>query len=415
MTVNVNQTPFTSHPTMTDPIGADTAKDHQLVLAVDDEPANQRAVRRALMDECQVLTATSGQEALAVLASQPVALVIVDQRMPGMRGTEFLVHTVRLHPKVIRVVLTGYTDVDTLVEAINAGHVYHFLSKPWEARELRQVVRRGLERWVAEAERERLMQELEVTCARAQREAEQKGRLLTMTAHELGTPLHIVLNAIALLQETTLPTAARRWVETAERASNWLARSVAQMCTAGRVRDQQFRLRLRATDLRTLLHGVVADLRPAARGRDLEVTTDIQSDLDPVVVDPQWVCQAVTNLLSNAVRFTRDGGRICVRADADADRIDIAVHDSGIGIPAQWLEQIFEPFSAATGDPLLHGSGRFDFGAHGLGLGLAMVQAIAQAHGGSVRVTSTPNVGSCFVLSLPRQAGVGHLLSSANP
>src|SRR6185503_2098382 len=116
--------------------------DAPLVLVVDDEPANQRAVRRALIDECGVRTAGGGAEALEVLERHPIALAVVDQRMPGMTGMDLLREIVARHPGVIRVVLTGYIDVETLTDAINQGHVYHFLTKPWEAAQLRQVVRR---------------------------------------------------------------------------------------------------------------------------------------------------------------------------------------------------------------------------------------------------------------------------------
>src|SRR5215469_13762107 len=112
--------------------------DGHTVLAVDDEPANQRAVRRALSDDCRVLTAGSGAEALALMAREPVALVIADHRMPGMSGGEFLAETVDHYPEVIRIVLTGYPEVDTLLDAINRAHVYHFLGKPWDVRELRK-------------------------------------------------------------------------------------------------------------------------------------------------------------------------------------------------------------------------------------------------------------------------------------
>ncbi len=383
-------------------VTAAVGQDDHLVLAVDDEPANRRAVRRALSGACRVATAGSGAEGLAVMAAEPVALVIVDQRMPGMSGAEFLRHTVRLYPAVIRVVLTGYTDVDTLVEAINAAHVYHFLSKPWEALELRQVVRRGLERHAAEADRARLLEELEAACVRARREAEQKSRLLVMAAHELGTPLHILLNAVAFLQEAELPAAARQWAQTALRASDWLARGVAQMNTAARIRERRFPLRVQEFDLAELLDDVVGDLRLAAGQRRLRITTALSSRLDPVVGDPRWVRQAVSNLLTNAVRFTPDGGWVCIEAFAQQDRVVIAVTDSGIGIVAEFLGEIFEPFSAACGDPLLHGSGSLAFGARGLGLGLAMVKEIAEAHGGSVHVTSAPGAGSRFALSLPK-------------
>src|SRR5215468_10445333 len=206
------------------------------VLAVDDEPANRRAVARALRDDCHVLTAGSGSEALALMARASVALVITDQRMPGMSGAEFLAETLVRHPAVIRVVLTGYTDVDTVLEAVNCGHVYHFLGKPWEVRELRQVVCRGLERFAADAERVRLVEALRLSCARAERDAEQQSRLLALTAHELGTPLHILLNTVALMRDAAPPGDAASWGDVAQRALEWLVRGVTQMHDAARIR-----------------------------------------------------------------------------------------------------------------------------------------------------------------------------------
>lgn len=374
------------------------------VLAVDDEPANLRAVRRALGDDCRVLTAGSGSEALALMACEPVALVITDQRMPGMSGAAFLAETVERYPPVIRIVLTGYTDVDTLLEAINRGHVYHFLAKPWQARELRQVVQRGLERFAAAAERARLLDDLQVACTRAEREAEQKGRLLALTAHELGTPLHILLNALELVREAVSPAAAE-WVDAAERAIEWLVRGVAQMHAAARIRERRFPLRPEAVDLRPLLASVVADLDPAAGGRAVDVAVDSEAASPTLLADPQWLRQALAALLSNAVRFTPDGGRVRVTARVDGDGAEIAVTDSGVGIVARDLPALFEPFSSAGGDLLLHGSGRLAFGARGLGLGLAMVKGIAEAHGGTVRVESEPGAGSRFTLRLPLHAG----------
>jgi signal transduction histidine kinase len=374
------------------------------VLAVDDEPANQRAVRRALGDDCRVLTAASGDEALELMARESVALVIADQRMPGLSGAEFLAETVVRHPAVIRIVLTGYTDVDTLIEAINRGHVYHFLSKPWEARELRQVVRRGLERFAALAERARLLDELRAACVRAQREAEQKTRLLALTAHELGTPLHILLNAVALLREAELPAVASEWINAAERATEWLVRGVAQMHDAARLRERRFPLRVEPVALIPLLAAAVTDIRAAAHGRRLAI--EIEPGADPLAVhaDPRWLRHALDALLSNAVRFTPDGGRVRVGARCGDGWTEIAVSDTGGGIAPEHGADLFEPFSGAGGDVLLHGSGRFAFGARGLGLGLATVRGIAEAHGGTVAAASTPGRGSCFTIRLPSRS-----------
>jgi len=372
----------------------------QTVLAVDDEPANQRAVSRALREDCRVLTAGSGADALAVMAREPVALVIADQRMPGMTGAAFLAETVDRYPAVIRIVLTGYIETETLLEAINRGHVYHLLGKPWQVHELRQVVRRGLERFAAEVERAHLLEDLRVACARAQREAEQKSRLLALTAHELGTPLHLLLNVLGLLRESELTAQALEWLAVGERAVEWLARGVAQMHDAARIYDRRLALCLEVIDLAALVACAVAEVRAAARVRILDIA--VEDETTAIVHgDRHWLGQALAALLSNAVRFTRDGGAVRVRVRVDAGCAEIAVVDNGVGIAAPQLVEAFEPFSSTGGELLLHGSGRFAFGARGLGLGLVMVKGIVESHGGTVRAESTVGEGSCFTLRLP--------------
>jgi signal transduction histidine kinase len=367
------------------------------VLAVDDEPANQRAVRRVLAEDHHVVVASSGAEALQVMAREPIALVISDHRMPGMTGAAFLAETVHRHPEVIRIVLTGYPEVEVLVEAINRGHVYHFLTKPWQPHELRQVVRRGLERWDAAAERLRLLQEIRAACGRAEREAAQRARLLVLAAHELGTPLHLLLNALALLRDSGLPAAAAAWLAVAERAADWLAAGAAQLHTGGRAETRRLVVQPRAVALRPLVDAALAAIA-AASGRALRLGATGDAD---AVADPHWIASALAALLTNAVRCTPDGGAVAVAVTRAGDAVEIAVRDTGIGIAAEHLAHVFEPFSAAGGDLLLHGSGRYAFGARGLGLGLATVRAIAEAHGGAVAVESALGRGSCFRLRLP--------------
>src|SRR5690606_12055423 len=129
-----------------------------------------------LGEDYRVLTAGSGAEGLAVLAAEPVTLILSDHRMPGMTGAAFLAETIDRHPDVVRVVVTGYAEPDVLLEAVNRGHVYHVLCKPWQAHELRLIVRRGVERWEAVRERAGLLAALETACAQAQRASAQKSR-----------------------------------------------------------------------------------------------------------------------------------------------------------------------------------------------------------------------------------------------
>ncbi|HEY9889088.1 MAG TPA: response regulator [Candidatus Obscuribacterales bacterium] len=111
------------------------------MLVVDDEPDNLDLLYRTFRRDFNVLRAESGQRALEILSDQgEVAVIISDQRMPEMKGTEFLSKTVPEFPDTVRIILTGFTDVEDLVDAINAGQVYRYITKPWDPDELRHVV-----------------------------------------------------------------------------------------------------------------------------------------------------------------------------------------------------------------------------------------------------------------------------------
>ncbi|NEQ99969.1 MAG: response regulator [Cyanothece sp. SIO2G6] len=116
------------------------------ILVVDDEPDNLDLLYRTFRREFQVFKASSGKDALTVLTAEgEVAVIISDQRMPEMKGTEFLSKTVPQFPNTVRIILTGFTDVEDLVEAINSGQVYKYITKPWDPNELKEVVRRATE------------------------------------------------------------------------------------------------------------------------------------------------------------------------------------------------------------------------------------------------------------------------------
>lgn len=115
------------------------------ILIVDDEPANLRLLERLFRREYQIVAATSGTEALELLQMHDVALIVSDQRMPGMTGIEFLKRAAEMRPHTVRIILTGYTDVNSLVEAINSGVVYKYVTKPWVNEDLQQTVIRAIE------------------------------------------------------------------------------------------------------------------------------------------------------------------------------------------------------------------------------------------------------------------------------
>jgi two-component system response regulator HupR/HoxA len=141
------------------------------VLVVDDEPRVLDALEAVLAAEFRVLRAESGEHALRNLADTDVAVIVTDYRMPGMTGVELLRGSQDVAPDAVRILLTAYTDVESLMEAINTGHIYHFLPKPWDPNELLLVVRRAAERYTLAQENARLKDELELALNTLQREA----------------------------------------------------------------------------------------------------------------------------------------------------------------------------------------------------------------------------------------------------
>ncbi len=132
------------------------------VLVVDDEKEILRSLTLTFAEDYQVFTASSGAEALEILKQRKIALVIADQRMPEMTGAQLLEKVFQIDPNIIRMILTGYTDIASLIQAINEGHIYQYITKPWERRELRIIVKRALESYELTLENQRLCQELQI-------------------------------------------------------------------------------------------------------------------------------------------------------------------------------------------------------------------------------------------------------------
>jgi len=159
---------------------ADGPVEPATVLIVDDEPRVLDALEAILAAEFRVVRAGSGEAALDVLRAQDVAVIVTDYRMPGMTGVELLRQSQEQAPDAARIILTAYTDVDSLMEAINTGRIYHFVPKPWEPNDLIVIVQRAAERHALGRENARLRDELEVAYNALRRDlAAERARPLT--------------------------------------------------------------------------------------------------------------------------------------------------------------------------------------------------------------------------------------------
>ncbi len=175
------------------------------VLVVDDEPDILRSFRFNYGEEFDVLTAESGTRGLDLLAAHDVAVIVADQRMPAMSGTEFLERSMDVRPDAIRIILTGYTDVDALVRAVNLSRIYGYITKPWASEELRLTLLRAIDAFHLTRENARLVEELRHANERLAVENAYLRESVTMPTDIVGVSaaIHRVLELVARVAPTT--------------------------------------------------------------------------------------------------------------------------------------------------------------------------------------------------------------------
>jgi response regulator RpfG family c-di-GMP phosphodiesterase len=130
------------------------------ILYVDDEENNLNAFKATYRRTFTVFTALSGMEGQEILAKEDINIIVTDQRMPVMTGVEFLASILPNYPKPIRILLTGYADIEAVINAINLGQVYRYVTKPWDAKELMVTILNAYEIWHLRKENEQLTQDL---------------------------------------------------------------------------------------------------------------------------------------------------------------------------------------------------------------------------------------------------------------
>ena len=381
------------------------------ILVVDDEPDVVKSVKDLLRLDYRVLGTTRADEAIEILAREEVHIVMSDQRMPEMTGVELL-HKVRgQHPDAVRLLFTGYADIRAVIDAINKGNVYRYISKPWDPDELASVIREACERYDLIVERKDLLAELseknktlEKANADLKRSSDLKQAFIQVASHELRTPLTILMGLTHLVTRSpALPEALTdlvRRISNSGQRLNYLVEQILKMLSAGQFARPLVR---EEADFAQLLNQAMDDVRPFAELRHQRLEATIPGDLGTMSIDVMKVRDSLNHLLLNAIKFTPDGGEITMAARPIAgDGVEIRVSDTGVGIDEQTLVQVFQPFFTGF-DVAHHSSGHFEYGKKGLGLGLSVVKAFVEMHGGTVNVESEVGRGTTFTIALPRE------------
>jgi signal transduction histidine kinase len=418
------------------------------ILLVDDQPARLLTYESILRDLGQnLIRAQSGLEALERLMKDDFAVVLLDVSMPGMDGfeTASLIHE---HPRFERtpiIFVTGVhvTELDRLkgyklgavdyvyipvVPEILRSKVAVLVELYCKRRELQAVNRSlaaaneqlALANTTLQAEKNRELEDLNATLKRANAELEganrslqievrerkrieqelkqadrHKDEFLAMLAHELRNPLAPIGNAVQIMRRHPLPDPKQAWVvEIVERQLGYLTRLVDDLLDVSRITRGKINLAREPVDLAVVVARAVETAQSLIAEKNHELTVDVPSSPLTVTGDMTRLTQVLSNVLSNAAKYTDVGGRIAIGAQLLEDAVAICVRDNGVGIPPHMLGSVFDLFTQVE-----QGTDRTQ---GGLGIGLALVRRLVEMHGGTVIARSEgAGHGSEFVIRLP--------------
>ena len=389
------------------------------ILIVDDDEHILNAIKRILYDEeYEIFTAKSGKEGLDLVKSNDFQMIISDYRMKEMDGIEFLKSVNKVSPKTVRILLTGYVDVSVTIPAINEGHIYKFLVKPWNEFDLKLQIRKSLEYFDLIGERERLHEQLKIKneeledinknlqCLVEERtqqllHAEKLatlGQIASQIGHEINNTLSVLKGRLQLLQR-------------AENANNdmqlnykILARELDKLAIHGRNLlsfGKPVPPEYKIVNVSEIVENSFQNLWFSGILKYYDLKKDYPDDIPRILCDARQLEQVFTNLFINAHHAMDDKGTlsISIKMSEDGQYIEIVICDTGHGIREGQFEKIFEPFYTTKPE------------GKGTGLGLSVVKNIIDAHHGYVRIESKVNIGTKVIVGLPSQLN-GDVISS---
>lgn len=223
-------------------------------------------------------------------------------------------------------------------------------------------------------------------------------RFIDTLSHELKTPLTSIIAAAGLLAEELEESGEesdQKLIQTIIHNANTLETRLAELMDIVKTGSGRLQLQLEPVDMKSLLQGIGWQISPLLQGKGQNLSMDLPDSLPILHGDGQRLEQVVLNLMTNATKFTPEGGNITLRARKRDSEIVTEVQDTGIGIAKEEQGRLFKPYSRLSADRQRH---------PGLGLGLALAKQVVELHGGKIWVESEPGKGSTFSFSLPLDA-----------
>jgi two-component system probable response regulator PhcQ len=379
------------------------------LLYVDDEEKSLKNFTRAFEDHFRIYTATNAQEGLKLLEAHKdeIGLLMTDQRMPGEKGVWLLEKARQLRPQIIRILATAYADMDAAIAAVNTGAIYKYVTKPWDPPQLENTLKRGLEFFMVQRERDHLLRE-KMSVLHNMMIADRivsLGLLAAGLSHHIRNALVAVKTfldlAPAKMAEEKIDLNGLRnpdfWKEYYQNVQTQISKInnlLKDLWTASERPAFEFSDQVK---LRQVVEEILDQLQSGLAERNLLVENRVPDSLPLLHVDKPKFYRLFELLLKDEIVSLPSGSTIVISADAapksGRGRQEVVIHltDNGPGLPQEALRLIFDPFVVRADSPM-------EYGIH-----LMACYFIVHHHGGRIEARSEEHQGTTFTLRLPTQ------------
>jgi two-component system sensor histidine kinase/response regulator len=355
------------------------------IIIIDDEEVVLDSCTQILQGRnYDVSIAPDGMQGLKLVEEIKPDLVFIDLKMPGMPGLEVLKHIHDQDNTIVTIVITGYATVDSAVEAMKKG-AYDFLPKPFTPEEFRLITRRGLER-----------RKLVVEAITLRREKEMlRENFAAIVSHELKSPLGAIQqNLFALSGELAekLSESQNARLERMKIRIDDLIKLINSWLRVYSVDISKIKENFKSIAVPALISKAIENVEPHAVRKDVLLVTEVNEQLLLMNGDELSLVEALGNIIGNAVKYSFAGSKVTINSAEKDGMIEIAISDTGVGIPEEELPNVLSDFYRGN-------NAKSDESSHGIGLTIS--RKIIEAHNGTIIVTSKPSIGTTFSIRIP--------------
>jgi signal transduction histidine kinase len=367
------------------------------ILVVDDEQGIRDGTRRILqnfrvdypfMDEqidFEILEAATGSDGIEIIDTQQPDILLLDNKLPDIQGVEVLEYVKNKHYDIVVVMITSYASLELAVKATRDG-AFDFIPKPFTPQEIRA----SIENITKQLFLKRMTQSLNSTGKQI------RFQFLSVLSHELKAPLNAIDGYLHMVREKQFGNNVDAYTEILDRSIErikGMRQLILDLLDLTKIESGKPTQKLQQVDVRQIVQMAVDTNRPYAIQKDVDLYLNTKS---PVMMkaDAGEIEIVMNNLISNAVKYNKEGGRVDCFIEELPEALRISVSDTGIGMAEEETRNIFDDFVRIKNQQTK--------GIAGSGLGLSIVKKIVDMYKGSIKVQSNPGQGTTFIITLPK-------------